>query len=303
MKTRTLIATGIAGVILTTLAVIALAAPPPKDKSYVVTPDKLSHCGDKGPADPSCKEARKDHVWFFYNDSNDTIDNTIGSFVFSQYGRGPFYDGCTPSATCQTPPMGAGSVQISTVLNRRPNLATFQFAGTSLVDITTLAYSTYNPSAGNGGGSANRSGYLQFNVDFGPGVCVFPACGNAGGYQRRLTYVPSNNTGVVTQDSWKEWDAINGGAANWTYSGPTWPAPCAASGNTPKTWNTILGCYPNARMLPEGGIGGPFLGIRVGEPYPDGYTENIDGFKFGTAKGLLTFDFEPVKTHKDDDDN
>jgi hypothetical protein len=72
-----------------------------------------------------------------------------------------------------------------------------------------------------------------------------------------------------------------------------------APGSTPKTWNAILACYPNARVLP----GDSFLGIRVGEPYTDGYTENIDAFKFGTAKGLLTFDFEPRKTHKDDDDN
>ena len=51
----------------------------------------------------------------------------------------------------------------------------------------------------------------------------------------------------------------------------------------------ILVEYPNSRILP----GDSFLGIRVGEPYPDGYTENIDAFKFGTAAGTITFDFEP----------
>lgn len=286
MKTRTLIASGIAGAILMAAVVITLAAPPPHDKNYVVTPDKLAKCGDNGPALKTCKEAHKDHVWFFYNDLDDTIDNTIGSFVFSQYGPGPFYDGCAPSATCQNPPLGDGSVQISTVLSRRPNLATYQFGGTSLVDITTLKFSTYNPSAGNGGG-ANRSGYLHFNVDF---------TGNSTTWQRRLVYVPADN-GIVTQNSWKEWDAINGGAAVWRYSGGTWPAPCAGPGT--KTWSLILACYPDARVLPRDS----FLGIRVGEPYANGYTENIDAFKFGTAQGLLTFDFEPVKTHKDDDDN
>jgi hypothetical protein len=30
----------------------------------------------------------------------------------------------------------------------------------------------------------------------------------------------------------------------------------------------------------------------VGEPYADGYTENIDAIKFGTA-GVTTYDFEP----------
>ena len=35
------------------------------------------------------------------------------------------------------------------------------------------------------------------------------------------------------------------------------------------------------------------LGLRVGEPYSDGYTENIDSFTFGTAAGTTIFDFEP----------
>jgi hypothetical protein len=60
-------------------------------------------------------------------------------------------------------------------------------------------------------------------------------------------------------------------------------------GATPKTWTQILTEYPNARILP----GDSFLGIRVGEPYPTGYTENIDAFKFGTAGGTLVFDFDP----------
>jgi len=57
----------------------------------------------------------------------------------------------------------------------------------------------------------------------------------------------------------------------------------------PRRGTTILVEYPNSRILP----GDSFLGIRVGEPYPDGYTENLDAFKFGTAAGTITFDFEP----------
>src|ERR1043166_10015006 len=130
MKARKLLVLGIAGAIFMALVVITFAATPPHDKNYVVTPEKLAKCGDDGPAAPSCKEAHKDHLWFFYNDVNDTIDNTIGSFVFSQYGPGPFYDNCTPGPNCQMPPLGVGGVQISTVLSRRPNLATYQFGGT-----------------------------------------------------------------------------------------------------------------------------------------------------------------------------
>lgn len=280
--------------ILVALGVITFAAPSSHDRTVVVNGDDLAECGS-GPSAPSCKDAHKNRVWFFYNDVNDTIDNTIGSFVYDQYGRGPFYDGCTPSPTCQAAPEGAGSVQISTVLNRRPNLATYQFGGIKLSTITTLRYSTYNPLAGNGQSLAgfNRAGYLQFNVDF---------IGTSTAFQSRLTYVPKNN-GVVIQNDWQEWDAINSGGANWTYSGATWPAGvgiCVAPGGTSKTWNQILACYPKSRILP----GDSFLGIRVGEPYPDGYTENIDAFKFGTSAGTTTFDFEPgVRKDGDHDDN
>lgn len=291
MKSRTLTA-GIAIAILVALGIITFASPPPHNRTVVVRQNDLARCGDE-PSAPNCKDAHKDRVWFFYNDVNDTIDNTIGSFVYDQYGPGPFYDGCAPSAICQSPPLGAGSVQISTVLNRRPNLATYQFGGTRLAAITTLRYSTYNPLAGNGQSLAgfNRAGYLQFNVDF---------IGNSTSYQRRLVFVPKNN-GVVIQNDWQEWDAINGGSANWLYSGPAWPAgaaACSAPGTTPKTWSQILTCYPNSRILP----GDSFLGIRVGEPYPDGYTENIDAFKFGTAAGTTTFDFEPGDKKGDHDD-
>lgn len=87
--------------------------------------------------------------WFFYNDETDVIDNALGSFV-----TGP-----------ATAPLGEESVQISVTGTERRNLATYAYAGTKLADITTLKYSTYNASAGNGAAaSAKRAGYLQFNV-------------------------------------------------------------------------------------------------------------------------------------------
>lgn len=197
--------------------------------------------------------------WLFYNDENDTIDNTLGSFVV-----GP-----------ATPPLGSGSVQISVTGTQRRNLATYQFSGTALANITELKFSTYNPSAGNGG-SANRSGYLHFNVDF----------NGSDTWQRRLVFVPSQN-GTVIQNTWQEWDAIQGGNAQWNYSGPTWPV-TGQPGTTLKTWNQILTDYPGVRIR----VTDSFLGIRVGEPYADGYTENIDKFVFGTTSGVKTFNFE-----------
>jgi hypothetical protein len=206
--------------------------------------------------------------WVFYDDNTDKVDPTLGSFV-----SGP-----------GTTPLGSGSAQISVGSPDRKNLATYQFTGTPLSAITTLKYSTYNPSAGNGG-SANRSGYLGFNVDF----------NGSDTFQRRLTYVPNVN-GAVIQNTWQEWDTINGGSALWLYSGATWPAGVGEPGTTPgttaKTWSQILTTYPGVRIR----VTDSFLGIRVGEPYPGGYTENIDAFKFGTATGTTTFDFDPATT-------
>ncbi|MBI5288158.1 MAG: hypothetical protein HY873_04220, partial [Chloroflexi bacterium] len=157
--------------------------------------------------------------WAFYNDETDVVDPTLGSFV-----SGP-----------AIPAFGTGSAQISVTGTQRRNLASYQFAGTPLADITALSFRTYNPSAGNGG-SASRSAYLNFNVDF----------NGSDTWQRRLVFVPSVN-GTVTQDNWKEWDAIAGGSALWSYSGPTWPV-TGGAGTTPKTWAQILADYPVVRI-------------------------------------------------------
>lgn len=200
-------------------------------------------------------------AWFFYNDENDTIDNTLGSFVV-----GP-----------ATPPLGTDSVQISVTGTQRRNLATYQFSGTPLASITELKFSTYNPSAGNGG-SINRSGYLNFNVDF----------NGSDTWQKRLVFLPTDN-GTVIQNSWQEWNATNGGNALWRYSGATWPS-TAISGTTPRTWSDIITSYPGVRVR----VTDSWLGIRVGEPYADGYTENIDAFKFGVGGNTTTFNFEEI---------
>jgi hypothetical protein len=202
--------------------------------------------------------AESSNKWFFYNDENDTIDNSLGSFV-----TGP-----------GTPPAGGDSAQISVTGTERRNLATYQFRSTPLANITTLAFSTYNPSAGNGG-SANSSGYLHFNVDF----------DGSDTWQRRLIFLPSDN-GTIQQNTWQEWDSINGGNSLWRYSGATWPG-TAIAGSTARTWNDILTSYSGARIR----VTDAFLGIRVGEPYQNGYTENIDAFKFGTAAGTTVYDF------------
>lgn len=206
--------------------------------------------------------------WFFYNDETDVIDNSLGSFV-----NGP-----------DTAPVGDGSAEITVTGTERRNLATYQFSGIKLADVTSLKFSTYNPSAGNGG-SANRSAYLNFNVDF----------DGSDNWQKRLAYVPNKN-GTVTQDAWQEWDAVNSGNAEWWWSGYAgngnkWP-----DGDTDeyRTWDDLISSFPDIGFRTTDS----WTGLRVGEPYNDGYTENIDKFVMGVKDGATvtttTYDFEPT---------
>lgn len=242
-------------IILTALILGSLAgvstASAASTTTKVITPDDMATSIADVLAEPTS--------WFFYNDEDDTIDDALGSFV-----PGP-----------GTPPAGSDSVEISVSGTERRNLATYQFSGTPLEDITELGYSTYNPSAGNGG-SANRSAYLQFNVDF----------DGSDSWQRRLLFLPADN-GDIEQDEWQDWDALDEGDALWRYSGPTWPG-TVISGSTARTWDDILTSYEGVRIR----VSDSWLGMRVGEPYANGYTENIDRVVFGTADGTTIFDFE-----------
>lgn len=205
--------------------------------------------------------------WFFFNDETDTIDNTLGSFVI-----GP-----------ATAPEGTGSAQMSVLGTQRRNIATYQFKDIKLADITKLNFSTYSQLAGDGSlGLSERAPYLNFNVDF----------NNSDTWQKRLVFVPGQN-GVVTPDTWQTWDAIDGGNALWSYSGATWPT-TTDPGTTLKTWSQILALYPNAETRSTDS----WFGFRVGEPYTNGFTGNVDKFVMGVKNGLVTtiktFDFEPT---------
>lgn len=191
--------------------------------------------------------------WIGYNDGNDTVNTSILQFV-----NGP-----------ANPPYGTGSVEITAAAGDRYNLATYQFSGTPLSEISTLKFGTYNPAGGPDG-----TGYLHFNVDFwGSDI-----------WQRRLIWYPP--TGSVVEGSWQEWDTLQNGAGLWTYSGATWPNDVKA-GTVGKTWNQILTDYPNARIR----VSDAFFGIRVGEPYAASFTENINSVTFGTATGTTRFVF------------
>lgn len=205
--------------------------------------------------------------WFMYNDTLDTIDNTLGNFVV---GPGGVLN-------------GTGSIEFTLAASPldRKNIATFQFSGIPLSSISAMSFGVYS-YGGTGGAGVSESPYLNFNVDF---------TGSSGSFQKRLVYVPSGN-GPVLQNTWNDNDAIQGGSAKWVYSGATWPAPNSQSGATFKTWTQILTDYPDARLLPVGG----WLGIRVGEPGPTGYVANVDYFSITVNGAQTTFDFDPAST-------
>lgn len=249
----------LAGATLVMPAQWASAANPPPNVTVVVSGSSLA----TSKTDPGISSK-----WFFYNDNNDTIDNTLGTFV-----SGP-----------ATPPLGTGSAQIAVSGTGRSNIATYRFAGTVLSTLTTLDFSLYTPSAANNTGNANTTGFLNFNVDF----------DGSDTWQRRLVFDPYYNSGLAgepttAENTWQTWDAINGGNAMWTYSGADWPG-TSTPGDTARKWSDILASYPGVRIR----VSDPWLGIRVGDPNSGGLTENIDAFQIGTASRTTTFDFEPT---------
>lgn len=190
-------------------------------------------------------------AWLFYNDSDDTI-MTPNQFA----GSGGVNEMVAGAAT---PLKGTGSAQMTLhESGARYNIATYQFKDVALADITSLSFATYATAP------TSAAPFLHFNVDF----------DNSDTWQRRLVYVPNDNY-TVSADVWAEYDAIDGGAALWRYSGPTWPG-TADPGATPKTWSDILALYPAAETRSTDS----FFGVRVGHPGPDAYTGYVDFVNF-----------------------
>jgi hypothetical protein len=220
--------------------------------------------------------------WYFYDDVLDAPSTTQ---LANKY---EFVSG--PAAA------GVGSVRFQTTGSERWNMATSMFGGTPLSAITALKFNTFQPSAGQGSDCASASSecavYLNFDVDFGPGVCTGPPCTGSGGYQRRLVYVPAAN-GTVAFDTWQEWDALAPGALwNWSgfaANGGKWPD----GDTTPnRTWAAIKTAFPNAHVNED--VGSSQLLFRAGEPYPNGFVGYFDKATIGVSGNNVTYNFEPT---------
>lgn len=232
--------------------------------------------------------------WYFYDDAND-IPSTTQDLAHYKMVSGP-----------GVPPAGVGSVffhndpeDTSVIPNnklQRWNIATSTYGNTPLSSLTALKFNTFVPSAGQTGGCANVSNecdiYLNFDVDFGPGVCPSANCPiPATGYQKRLAYVPGQN-GTVAFDTWQEWDAAAPGAL-WTWSGYDsfghWPD---GDTNRYRTWGTILAAFPAAHVNEN--VGSSQLLFRSGEPYAGGFNAYLDKATIGVGGNDTVYDFEPL---------
>jgi len=179
------------------------------------------------------------------------------------------------------PPLGTGSLQLSTVTSSDKVFAfNFDHEGTKLADVDTISYSTFRTA-----GSAQQVAALNVVIDYnGPTV--------DGGFST-LVFEPVYNTdqGEVVSGEWQDWTAT--GIGTW-WSTRAINGQCAgASATCDKTWAEIVASNPDAIVL--GGVG-----INQGSGNP-GLTTSVDAFTFNE----ITYNFEktapkPVKaTTKD----
>jgi hypothetical protein len=174
-----------------------------------------------------------------------------------------------------TPPLGAGSLQLTTVTGgEKVFLFNFEHVGKEIGDINAIEYSTYRTA-----GSAQQVTALNLVIDYnGPSV--------AGGFST-LVFEPVYNTaqGPVVSGQWQTWNAFGSGI--W-WSTAAINGQCAgATSACDKTWTEIVANNPDATIL--GGFG-----FNQGSGNP-GLITSVDKLVLGftTAACPFVYDMEP----------
>jgi hypothetical protein len=163
--------------------------------------------------------------------------------------------------------LGSGSLELATdgTTAAKAGLYTHTMAGTSLSDVTELAYWTYQAAASSPSGDAS----YQLQIDVGDGTFT------------TLVYEPYWN-GTPSPTSWQQWDVANGRF----WSSHTTPdlghgnLVAGAGGPPLYTLAQVEAMYPNATVLG--------IGVNVGTFNPS-YDIGVDGVVFNDT----TYDFEP----------
>jgi hypothetical protein len=225
-------------------------------------------------------DAMSSSKWFFWNGATGAIDsNSAGSFV-----NGP-----------GTALLGSGSVLLTATDTMSHSIATYQFGGTRLADITALSFSSYEDSGASTTASTTAP-FFAFNVDL---------QGNATG-TGQLVYMPEQN-GTVASSTWQNWNLL--GSGKWTWSGYA-----TTSTSTPsqwpdlnmaqfRSWSSLMTAFPNSRVS----LADPLLGIGIKNATTsataNAYIDNLlltvasSTQHVGSTTGFATttiFDFEPT---------
>ena len=201
--------------------------------------------------------------WYFYDDQTDVqlSDSADHGFVV-----GP-----------DTPLLGTGSVHLTKTTNDKYGIATAQFAGTALSDITALSYSTYRAS-----GTTAQVPSLGFDVDS-------DTTDADTSYQGRLTYEPYF-THTVDTGTWQTWNTQDDAASgNWWFSHSTLSdgTTSVCTQSDPCTWSELVDAYPNAS------ISGQFI-LRTNGATNEAFDGNVDNLTMGLSGVNTVYDFDPL---------
>lgn len=160
------------------------------------------------------------------------------------------------------PPLGTGSVRLSTVDNSGSAIGIDRYEGERIAEIVALQFATY---VENGSGAEAGAPTLELHVLFNDGVAF-----------TTLVLDPANTANdLVLPDVWQPWDALSADA-RWTVEDiPGCDEGCLMP------WAEVLAAFPNATIV------GP-VSIRSGIGASDA-TGHLDALRIND----LTYNFEP----------
>jgi len=181
-----------------------------------------------------------------------------------------------------TPPLGSGSVRLSTGSDGDSG-AQFRngaFSATPLANITALNYYTYVTN-----NQGCQAPYVILNIDNDNNGSIddllfFEPCYQTGTYTGST--VP--NQGNVALNTWQQWNAMSGG---W------WPQSGNNSGPPLTTLAQYNSAHPNSRIINSAtGSGGIRLTAGFGAPVWNNFVGYADAFTIGVSGNNTTYNFE-----------
>jgi hypothetical protein len=161
------------------------------------------------------------------------------------------------------PPLGSGSVRLSTIEDLGSAIGNILFDGVSLATISALGFATY---VEDGAGAQDGVPSLEFHILLGGDTD-----------EATLEFEPENTVNASVQPKvWQAWDALSADA-RWTVDG----GPDCEDGCVLMSWDEVLAALPGANIV------GPIV-IKSGHGASDA-TGYVDAVRIND----LTYDFEP----------